>query len=196
MTIILFYCCVLDGLVAFALLSITLYDLYLRINRINNTIINIGQTSSTAFIWKTTDKYIRDHNKLANKVMKLNNFWKSYILTMVMTVSPISLILLDQVLFENGDTLTKIVYIFALFFCYLLLFILQYFLASFSAKMPKMCKKLSHFQWIFKRRFFSLGFKLKLLMYFERLSSKQKKIGFSVGSLAVVTFPLFSGVSQ
>ncbi len=35
--------------------------------------------------------------------------------------------------------------------------------------------------------------KIKLLTCFERLSS-ERKIGFSIGSIAVMTFPLFSQV--
>ena len=196
LTITLLFEICTDGLVATTLLTISGYDIHLRITQINDRFKNITKDSNSRKKYKTIDKYISDHNKLSKKIAILSSFWKSYILTMISTNFPISLIMAHQYLFEKTDIVLQILYIFGTLMSYSVLFLIQYFLASLSSKMHKMCKKLSHFQWLFKGRVFSYGFKLRLLMCFERMSHKKKRIGFSIGSLAIITFPLFFGVSH
>ena len=145
------------------------------------------------FITKIIFQIISDHNNLCVKIKKLNNFWRNVYLSALVNMFLITLLILQLVLFEKIDVFVRIFYIFGLIVSYLALFLLQYFLASLSAKIHKMCKMLSHFQWLLNGRHISLGFKLKLLEYFQRLSSN-RRIGFSLGPRTVVTFPIFAGV--
>ena len=195
LTNILFCEILTNGLMAIVLLTVSAYDLHLRINQINNKFDKITKNSDLRTIFKTIDKYMTEHNRLSKRVNILSNYWKSFNLVMILTIFPITLILVHQALFEDGDIFLKFMYILGTLESYFVLFLVQYFLASLSSKMHKMCKKLSHFQWLLKGRVFSYGFKLRLLMCFERLSHKKKRVGFSIGSLAIITFPLFFGVS-
>jgi hypothetical protein len=63
-------------------------------------------------------------------------------------------------------------------------------IASLSSKIHKGAKRLSRFQWKINGWPFRTRTKIKILITFERLSS-DRKIGFTIGSLAVMTFPLF-----
>lgn len=185
-----------DSMVCIVFLMIIIYDIHLRITQINKNLMNLFTRKSNPYLkrfYLTIEKYMSDHNHLCTKAKKLSNFWMNLYLVMVGTLFPLTLILWHQVLFERIDLILRILYVFSTFVCYTALFGIQYFLASFSAKMHKMFKKLFRFQLVLKSTTTGLGFKIKLLQYFERLSSK-RKIGFSIGSVTVITFPLFSGV--
>jgi hypothetical protein len=62
--------------------------------------------------------------------------------------------------------------------------------ASLSSKIHKTGKRLSRLQWKINGWPFRARTKIKILTTFERLSS-DTKIGPSIGSLVVMTFPLF-----
>ena len=185
-----------NGLVASALIAITAYDLHLRINQINEMLRKLSKQSEpdSREVYKTVDKYIREHNRICVKVRNLSEFWKNFYLVIISTIFPLTLIILHQILFEKTDIILKTLYYLTLTMAYLVLFVMQYFLASFSAKMHKMCKILSRLQWCLNGRQFPIGFKIKVMTYFERISHKKKRIGFAIGTLTVMTFPLFSGV--
>ena len=197
LTVILFEAFAFDGLVSCVLLSITTFYMHLRINSINKNIFESMKpklTKLSSLIYHPLQKYIEDHNYLCSEVKVLSNYWKNLYLIFILTMFPGTLMLMHQVLFEDIELLLKMFFVSSTVAFYSILIVEQYFMASFSAKMHKTCKKLSHFQW-FLRGKHNLRFKLKLMTYFERLSSN-RKIGLSIGSLAIITFPLFAGVSD
>ena len=195
-TVILLFVLELNGLVASALLTIMSYELNLKINQINNTFKNITKNSKRIIIYKNIVKYISSHHKLINRVYILSDFWKDFNLIMILVVFPINLIMMHQLLFEEANIFLQVLYVLGSMITYFTLFLIQFLFASISLKIHKMHKTLPYFQWLLNGREFSLNFKLKLLMYFERLNTNNKRIGFSIGSLAVTTFPLFAKVRQ
>ena len=185
-----------NGLVSSVIIAIIAYDLHLRINQINQMLRQLSKQSKpdSLEIYKTVKKYIAQHNRICLKVRNLSNFWRNFCLVMISTTFPITLIMLHLVLFERTNPILKVLYSLALLSAYLALFVMQYFLASFSAKMHKMSKVLSRLQWCLNGRQFPIGFKIKVMTYFERISHKKRRIGFAIGTLTIITFPMFAGV--
>jgi hypothetical protein len=101
-----------------------------------------------------------------------------------------NLCLLHQFLFENLKFHHRVVFGFSILIQLLIIFFFQLLVASLSSKIHKAGKRLSRFQWKINGWPFRARTKIKILNTFERLSS-DRKIGFTIGSLAVVTFPLF-----
>ena len=196
-TIVLLEALVIDGLVGGVFISITAYDFYLRINRVNTSLKEVTQPTKSLLFdnYQAIRQYIRDHNNLCNKLIKLSDFWKYLYLIFLLTVFPLTLVLCHQIMFEVMEIEIRIVFTLTNLAFYSGLFVIQCFLASLSTKMHKMCKTLSRIQWTLNSKQIDLRFKLKVMTYFERLASSQR-IGFSIGSLTVVTFPLFAGVSM
>jgi hypothetical protein len=78
----------------------------------------------------------------------------------------------------------------------IVIFLFQFLTASVSTKIHKSEKYLARIQRnITKRSLFCLRIKFKLLTYFERLRSN-RKIGLAIGSVAVMTLPLFYRVMK
>ena len=196
-TVIAFHAFCIDLIILTVIVTLIVYDLNLNINSINKTIIGLSEKTNakTIQIYRTVSIYISNHNRLCLRVVKISNFFEFVNLMLFLAGLPLSLIVLHQLLFEKIDFLIlKILYIQGLIVLYSLIFCIQYLLASFSSKMHKTYKHLSYFQWNFNKS--HLGFKVRLLAYFERLSCRRRRIGISIGPLAVMTFPLFAGVSN
>ncbi len=104
-----------------------------------------------------------------------------------------NLILLYQYLFEDLKFYIQIIVLFLITIQSLTIFVFQYYFASLSASIHKPLKVLSRLQWNLNGWPFRMRTKIKLLSWFERLSS-DRKIGAAIGSIAVMTFPLFSEV--
>ena len=197
LTLLSIYSFVFDGIVCIVFVVINVFYLHLCINELNH---EIGASLSTrsvsaSDVISSADKYIKEHTYLCHKLNNFNKYWNQLYLTFILTTFPVSLINLHQILFERLDIFVKILYSFYLTALYTIFFVLQYFMASFSAKMHKQCKTFARIQWRIGPSDQSLPFKLKLQAYFERLSSK-KRIGLMIGSMVIITFPLFSGVND
>ena len=193
---------IIDGFVELAFFSLGTFDLHLRINKVNDRITSVMQDNWQKMqrmkrinINLRFEKFFIEHNNLCYKVKRFSDFWKDIYLTLILTMCPTTLILLHMVIFEQMETYFRLFYILVIIDIYSALFVLQYFFASLSHKMHKQCKLLARSQWLFNKTNSSLAFKLKIQTYFEKLSSN-KRIGFSIGTLVVITFPLFSGVSD
>ena len=191
---------IFDGFVELAFFSLGTLDLHLRINKVNDRITSLIQSNwqkmqrmKRTNINLRFEKFFIEHNNLCYKVKRFSDFWKDIYLTLILTMFPTTLILLHMVIFEQMETYYRIFNILIIMNIYFALFVLQYFFASLSHKMHRQCKLLARSQWLFNKTNSSLAFKLKIQTYFEKLSSN-KRIGFSIGTLVVITFPLFSGV--
>ena len=196
MTIFLLFCLTYDGLIGFALLTLATYDLHLRINKINKNIIHFETWNiKDEEVYSKVAKFIVEHNQLCSKVKKFSEFWQNIYLALILTITPSNLILLFLIVFEQMDAIIRTISVTLLIDSYLVLLVLQYFFASLSHKMHKQCKLLARSQWLFNKSDSGLRFKIKVQTYIERLSS-DRRIGFSIGSLTVITYPLFAAVSQ
>ena len=175
------------------MLVIAYYE-HLRINKINKTIEDIYRKQDPYEVDAAVKKFVEEHNRYCDHIVAVNQFWKNVLLAFMATAFPINLTVMHQLLFENLSLNLRLLYAIGMIFDDVLLFGLQYCFASLSVKIHKMHSKLSRLQWSLNGYPFQLRTKLKLLMCFERLSSK-KKIGITMGSI-VFTMTLFRKVSS
>ena len=183
---------IFDLFVGLTFATLGLIDLNMRINKLNNKLMLFANRPNIDIIrlQLKVERFTIEHNNVCCKMSKFSRFWKDIYLAAIFILCPITLIILHLVLFESMNIFITIMYVIILIDSYAALIVVQYVVASISHKMHKQCKLLARIQWLFDRNNSSLRFKLKTQTYFERLSSK-KRIGFSIGTLVVITFPLF-----
>ena len=186
-----------DGMVTIIFIFILSYYQHIRIRQINKTIENIynePSSNSSTQISLSVKKFSEEHNRFCSQIFQYNNYWKELNLLFLATAFPINLSATHQIMFENLDIEIRSLYLINILVHNTVLFGLTLSYASFSQKIHKMCSNLSRLQWRISSNPFCLRTKFKLLMCFERLSSR-KKIGVSFGG-TVMTFPLFSKVNN
>ncbi len=160
-----------------------------NVNKIMNDLIINDQLSGHQ-ISSAVKEFISKHNQICAQLWSYDKFWKKLYLSFVLTMIPMNLCLLHEILFEEFEIYDKIFLGFTLIIQMIIIFFFQLLTASLSSKIHIGGKKLSRLQWKINGWPFRTRIKIKLLACFERLSSN-RKIGFSIGSIAVVTFPLF-----
>jgi len=136
-----------------------------------------------------------EHNGICEEISDMNKITNKLYFTFVFVMIPINLLLLHQYLFEDLKFYIKICALFIIIVESIAIFLFQFYIASISSSMHKSRQNLLKLQWEINGWPFRTRTKIKLLTCFERLSS-DRKIGFSIGSLAVMTFPLFYKVSN
>ena len=188
LTLLSFEVLIFDGFVVCVFTYVSTYYTFAKIERINANVISNKMTKFMII------KFMYQHNRLCTQIHFIDIFTKESWLVFIVCIFPATLIIFHQVLFEDLDQMIKVLYLSVNLVFYSILFIIQYFLALISLKIHKMFKVLSRIQWTLNSQQIDLRFKLKVMTYFERLSSS-RRIGFSIGSVAIMTFPLFSGVS-
>jgi hypothetical protein len=192
LTLIPIYTFLFDAFIAAVFGCLVTYFLKLRaekVNRsINELILNnrlIGHQIST-----TLKPFIYEHNRVCVQLSNYDKFWSKLYFYLVFTIIPINLCFLHQFLFEDIELHIKFLIGLTLIIQLSLIFIFQFIVASLSDKIHKSGKRLSRLQWGINGWPFRARIKIKLLTCFERLSSN-RKIGFTIGSLTVMTYPLF-----
>ena len=141
----------------------------------------------------TIKSFIIEHKNICEEIYKFNEFGKTIYLIIILTVIPMHLCLSHQFLFEDIEPVIKILFFFIIIIEIYTIFFFQCYFASLSSKLHKCVKILSRLQWSLNGWPFAMRPKLKLLIYFERLSS-DRKIGIIIGPLGVMTYPLFCKV--
>ncbi len=160
-----------------------------KINKIINDLIVSNQMSGHQ-ISSAIKSFICEHNQICTQLLSYNQFWKKLYFSFIFTVIPMNLCYLHQFLFENQKFYIRAVIGFSIVIQLIVIFFFQFLIASISSKIHKTGKRLSRLQWKINGWPFRTRTKIKILTTFERLSS-DRKIGFTIGSLAVMTFPLF-----
>jgi hypothetical protein len=160
-----------------------------KINKIINDLIVSNQMSGHQ-ISSAIKLFICEHNQICTQLSNYNQFWKKLYFSFIFTIIPMNLCFLHQFLFENLKFYIRAVFGFSIVIQLIVIFFFQFLIASISSKIHKTGKRLSRLQWKINGWPFRTRTKIKILTTFERLSS-DRKIGFTIGSLAVMTFPLF-----
>jgi hypothetical protein len=168
---------------------------HLKSQKLNERIlllIKISRFKNLSLKNSSIAKLVMDHNSFCSKVKLYNEFWKKPFLSFIVALVPSNLVALHQLLFEETKTYVLMINTLIVFYGFFFIFSLSYYTSSLSQQIHDSAKKLL----ILQLRFTGLTIKnkLKLMTCFERLSSK-RKIGFSLGSLSVMTFPIFQLVS-
>jgi hypothetical protein len=184
----------INGCKAMAMIYIIQYYLHLKIRNMNESIANLLKNKKINSI-ESIKSALFEHNGICEQISNMNKISKSLYFTIIFVMIPINLLLLHQYLFEDLKFYIKIISLFIIIIQSMGIFFFQFNLASCSASMHKSVKILAKLQWEINGWPFRTRTKIKVLTCFERLSSN-KKIGFSIGSLAVMAFPLFYRVNN
>ncbi len=180
----------MNGAISAAVVFLINYYLNLRVDKNNQKIYRlIFDNQMTGYQISSTIKWlITEQNRICEQLISYNKFWSKLYIVFIMTIIPMNLRLLQEFLFEVLKLYVKILVGFPIIIQFILIF--QFLLVSLSNKIHRYGKKLSQLQWGINGWPFGARTKIKLLICFERLSTN-RKIGFSIGSLAVMTFPMF-----
>jgi hypothetical protein len=179
----------IDALTIIILIYITQYYLHLKSQKINGSIKSLANGNQHNILGNIKWALI-EHNQLCSEIHNHNKITKTLYFYIIFINIPINLFLLHQYLFEDLKFYVQIIFLFILTIQSLVIFVFQYYFASLSASIHKPLNILSRLQWNLNGWPFRMRTKIKLLSCFERLSSN-RKIGLSIGSIAVMTFPLF-----
>jgi len=188
---------VIDSHIAITFFSLMCYYFHLKINKFNKKLdhlLNYGLLS-TFKISKLMKSFTFEHNQICIQISNYNQFWRKLYFKFIFTVIPMNLCFVYQLLFEEIELFIQIFIASTATLGLSVIFLFQFFIASISSKMHKSVKNLSRLQLTIDGWPSRMRTKIKLLICFERLSSN-RKIGFSIGSLTVMTFPLFYKVIQ
>jgi hypothetical protein len=194
LTMALFISLVINGLLTLVIAYVTQYYLHLKITNINQTIADLLKKKKTNSI-ESIKSALFKHNGICEEISDINKISKSLYFTFVFVMIPSNLLLLHQYLFEDLKFYIKIAAFIIIIIQSFAIFLLQFYIASISPSMHKPRQNLLKLQWKINGWPFRTRTKIKLLTCFERLSS-DRKIGISIGSLAVMTFPLFYKVNN
>jgi hypothetical protein len=137
-------------------------------------------------------KLVMDHNCFCTKVKRYNEFWQKPFLSFLIALIPSNLFVLHQLSFEETKTYILIINTTVVLYEFFFIFFLSYYTSALSQQIHDSAKKLLLLQ--LRCTGLTINNKLKLMTCFERLSSK-RKIGFSLGPLSVMTYPIFQLVS-
>jgi len=182
----------IDTLTTIVLVYITQYYFCLKSQKINDSIKGLVNDNEHNIL-RTIKLALIEHNELCSEIHSHNKITKKLYMYAVFNNIPINLFMLHQYLFEDLKFYVQIIVVFIITMQSLTIFVFQFYFASISASIHKPLKILYRLQWNLNGWPFRMGTKIKLLSYFERLSSN-RKIGVTIGSIAVMTFPLFSQV--
>ena len=185
-----------------ALSSVVLFLILgtLSLKKINSKITNLFhknvvlfQRSQRNYIQRSVNQFIEEHNEFCHTFLEYNRFWSKVYLVFLLTIFPNNLMMFHQVLFEQLQLNYRIIFTSMAILMILSLYLLQFGFAYICKQIHKTTKQLSQLQWRLNGWPFRLNNKIKLMSYFERLSS-QRKIGLSLGPTVVLTFPVFHQV--
>ena len=183
----------IDGCASTTFCMLLTYYEHLRINKINNHVKSVYDSLDPIKVHRAVKAFTEEHNRYCTHINAVNQFWKFPYLIFVVTMLPINLIVLHQLLFEDISLQLRLFFGVCIFGSDILLFGVQYCFALYSIKIHSMYAKLSRLQWCINGYPFRARLKWKLIMCLERLTSNKHRIGFTMGSI-VFTMPLFAMV--
>ena len=134
-----------------------------------------------------------EHNTFCTTLHLYNKFWSKLYLAFVLMLLPTNLMWMQQFFFEQLEPVARIFIGFTISVWLLQIFFIQLAFARMSQQSHKTVKMLSKIQWRLNGWPFRLNNKIKLMTYFERLSSN-RKIGVTIGPTIVLTLPVFAQV--
>ena len=164
------------------------------IEKTNEIILNINCPNklfqSNINILNSIRKFIMLHNHYSTIMYKINYLYSRLLLACLLLCMPANLIIINFSLFENTALEVKLLISCLAFNISGLMIILLYVLAYLSKESHRTTIHLSRLQWRINGQPFGLRHKIKLMSYFERLSSN-RKIGITIGPTVTLTMNIF-----
>ena len=184
----------LGGAVGVAGVKVIHYN-YKKMINLYSSKITTFQRNLNFHIHKTIKTFIDEHNEFCVIISDMNWVLGNMLLINTFTLIPVNLIWLHQFFFEDLKLITRVFVGFTSLVWMLQIFIGLLVGAFLSKQMHLVTKKLAQLQWRLNGWPFRLNNKIKLMTYFERLSSA-KKLGASIGPLMTITYPVFHLVNN
>ena len=182
-------------------LVLFIYSGHLYLANTNRKITNIHNKNILAFkrvvrfhIHNNIKQFLYEHNQFCMTLSQYNKFWSNIFLAFILSLIAISLMYMEQFFFEPINTDIKILIGLITFTWIALISITQLAFAYLSKRIHQTAVPLSRLQWRLNGWPFRVNNKIKLMTYFERLSSN-KKIGITLGPTVAMTIPIFSQVN-
>ena len=139
------------------------------------------------------NRFIIQHNNFCCAYQQIFKLINKFMFEYYLTIMPITLILIHQVFFEQLATEYRLIYLLDIVIIFYITIICQYLFAHISRLTHRTAVPLSRIQWRLKGLPFGLRHKIKVMSYFERLSSN-RKFGVTIGPTITLTIPVFSQV--
>ena len=197
--IVCYYLCY-DSHLASTFLYLIFYFLNLRIESLNqrlDQLIEKYRELNARNITRMATKLIEEHNSICKQIGDFNRFWSKYLFYMLLSLMPLSLFMLNQVIFKEMQVLYKMMNVLAVIIAWLFIFVISYFASMVSESLKKTAKKLFKLEMIVdqnkNKSSDRLRTKLVAMSAFERVTNRY--IGFSVGPMFVINKSTLSKVS-
>ena len=175
---------------------LVMYVMMKFIKKTNSIIMNVGANKlfqNNITILNTIRKFIMLHNHYSTIMYKINFLCSRLLLACSILCMPPNLIVIHLLFFENSDLVTKFLFVWIAFNSSIIIILILYAMANLSKESHRTTVHLSRLQWRINGQPFGLRYKIKLMSYFERLSSN-RKIGITIGPTVTLTMNLFSQV--
>ncbi|CAG2100672.1 unnamed protein product [Medioppia subpectinata] len=191
-----------DTLVSGTFVVILCYYIHLRVDQINDRLRWVrvyrrtGESMATvaARVGPSVTAYAAQHRYLCQQLRRFNSYWCYVYLAFLIIVTPMNLILLHQVAFDNMLIVYRMIYCVAIMCQFVILFGVQYYFAVFSRKMHAMYGRLSRLQWCLGA---APGVKWRLTVFAESLNQRwAPPIGLTIGPTVVITFDVLSKIHE
>ena len=186
------FCFILIGQIT---LNVMYQTVVITLPAINKRFLNNNNNTLFDNMSKTRQRiinFITEHNTYCSALDDYNRFWNKLFFAFLVIMFPCCFVTQHVVLFTKINT---VLYIFGIASTIIIMvfFCLAFGCAYMSKHIHRTAVPLSRLQWRLKGIRYRL-FKLKLMTYFERLSSN-RRIGVTLGPTITLTIPIFSQVN-
>lgn len=192
------YYLLIEILLTIAHFYIVCYYIRLKVNKLTKRTESLVRThcasKQSCYLLRNL---VHDFDYICSKIFHYNKFWSSVNLYIILTMIPVNLCstnLTFSLLKMNSEFKVYIIGtdILMIVYTWIFIFFISYCMADISYNIHKNYKNLLRIQYGIND---NIRIKFKLLNSFERIGS-QKKIGFEVKHLFVMTYPVLYRVSH
>ena len=178
------YILIFDTYITNAYIYLIIYFQNLRIRELKSNLLKLLNSERSAHYLKTI-KLLVKHNRICAQIETYNKFWENYFLRLILTLIPINLLCLTQLVYmKNNDYYIYYYYGFIVFITWLFVFFLFYCASTMS--------KAIHSTWnpLFFLQLKTKHAKFKILNTFERMVNTRLTVGFTAKNLFMMTHPM------
>ena len=187
------YYLLIEILITITFFYIICYYFQRKVMKLRNSILNIKYSMKTRkkVRYSSITNTIEDMDFICSKISKYNKFWKSVVLYFILTMIPVNLCSMNQLIWSDLNFYVIILTVLFIVYTWIFIFFISYCMATISYHIHNNIDDLLSIQY---KIIGNVHLKVKLLNSFERISNA-KKIGFEVKNLFVMTYPTLYRVS-
>jgi hypothetical protein len=188
-----------DTNTASGFLYLLFHFIRLRIETLNNKmkqmITDHRNGKDTTNTLRVSRQLVDHHIIICRQINQFNKFWSKYLLFLLITLIPLNLFLLNQVLFKDMQLYSYALNCFIVFISWVFVFFVSFCASQIPKGMHLTANKLYTIQTIISENNgpFNANIKLALLMCYEGVANS--RVGFTVSSLFLMTNTVLFKVS-